>query len=709
MKKKSAWFGVTGLLLTVALMGAFSQSGEDLFQKALRLERNEGKLMEAIELYNSVVAKEGNESLAAQAQLRIGLCYEKLGQKKVKQAQEAFQKVIDNFPEQTEAVKVAQEKLSVFLKAQALVEKGKKEFKMIKIPIDTENTSYAFISPDGKKLAYVGEYGEIWVRDIESIKDTRLTKTPIFNYWCFWSPDSKMIAYLDVSNGLHVVSVKGGTPKTLIKADSEFIKAGKYAWPVGWTSDSKMIICATPLSKSLVAIPLSGGEWKDIFKFSDTKQAEEVSWEAISPNGKLIAYESKISGNDDIYIMPVKGGESIQITSHPASDSIPTWSFDGKWLAFETTRSGNKEIWVVKIDTDGKPESELFRVAQGSTNPNASGTIYNWTKDGKIGISNSLSFSNIFIVDRESGKESQLTDILGRDERPRWSPDGTQIAFISGREGKRDIWILPSNGGEAKLITGNITSQGFQYISSPTWSPDGKNIAFTIWFGGVREDKGIWITPAEGGPVRKLKFDYDGSIRGIDWSPDGKKIAFSYYHGIDDKNPIPDSRIDLNDIYIIPVDGGEPTRITKVDKEELVFESPRWSPDGKQIGFASLDWAKYKKGKESDAICILNVQEGGEPKMIVKNLKASTWGLSWSPDGENIIFSMWDKDKPNTKGKLKLYIVSSKGGEIKSLDIEGSLPDFSPDGKKIAFSRATGSRTEFWVVENFLPKDKPKK
>ena len=74
MKEKSAWFGVIGLLITVALSGAFFQTGEDLFQKALRLERNDGKLMEAIELYNRVVAEGENKSLAAQAQLRVFLC-----------------------------------------------------------------------------------------------------------------------------------------------------------------------------------------------------------------------------------------------------------------------------------------------------------------------------------------------------------------------------------------------------------------------------------------------------------------------------------------------------------------------------------------------------------------------------------------------------------------------------------------------------------
>ena len=591
--KKSLILIAVLIFLPLIFASSTAQNGYDLFQKALAKERGEGNLEEAIALYQKVVKEASDESLAANAQLRIGICYEKLGIKKVKQAQKAFQKVIDTYPGQTETVKMAKEKLTVLLRAQPVAKKGDNELKMTKIPIDSEKVAYGFISPDEKKLAYVSGEGDIWVREIATGNDVRLIQTPIFDYWCFWSPDSEIIAYLDVLNGLHVVSVKGGEPKTLIEADSEFRKAGNYAWPVGWTPDHKMIICCTLPLKSLSAIPISGGEWKNIFKFSDPKQAEEVSLMVISPNNKLVAYQSKKSGNDYIYIIPVEGGEPIQITHHAAADTMLSWSFDGKWLAFESKRSGTKEIWVIKIAPDGKPESKAIREVQGSTDPGVSGTLYSWTKDGKIGIYLSRVFSNIFIVDLESKKESQLTNILGREDQPRWSADGKEIAFISDRGEKRNIWIMPSNGGEEKLITGNIRSQGFIYISSPTWSPDGKHIAFI-----------------------------------------------------------------------------------------------------------SSDWAKYQEGKEYEEICVVDVQEDEEPHVIAENLKSRAIGLSWSPDGNNIIFSTWAKDK------CQIHRVPSKGGEIQNLNIEGLFPDYSPDGKKIVFSRRVGGLKEFWLVENFLPVDK---
>ncbi|MCK4828432.1 hypothetical protein KA005_72550, partial [bacterium] len=69
MQKKSALLVVLGILITAAVLGAFSQTGEDLFQKALRLERNEGKLMEAIELYETILKQfPENREVAAKAQ-----------------------------------------------------------------------------------------------------------------------------------------------------------------------------------------------------------------------------------------------------------------------------------------------------------------------------------------------------------------------------------------------------------------------------------------------------------------------------------------------------------------------------------------------------------------------------------------------------------------------------------------------------------------
>jgi tetratricopeptide (TPR) repeat protein len=112
------------LLVTFSFTTLALQNGYDLFQKALAKERAEGNLEEAIALYQKVIEESKDESLAAKAQFRIGVCYEKLGLNKSKLAHDAFQKVISDYPDQRDVVRMAQEKLSNLVQAQTLVEHG---------------------------------------------------------------------------------------------------------------------------------------------------------------------------------------------------------------------------------------------------------------------------------------------------------------------------------------------------------------------------------------------------------------------------------------------------------------------------------------------------------------------------------------------------------------------------------------------------------
>jgi Tol biopolymer transport system component len=673
---------ILGALLSSAGSARQADDPGVLLRAAIEKEEVEGDLQGAIDLYKQIIAKfRENRAIASKAQLRIGMCYEKLG---FEEAPKAFQRVIDDFPEQTEAVKVAKEKLSNLKNAKMLVDKGIADHKVTKI-YESAVKAYGFISPDGNKLALVGGEGDIWLREVASGKETRLTQTPSFKYWCFWSPDSKTIAYLDVLNGLYIVSAKGGKPRALIESDSDFIKEGNYAWPTGWTSDSQMILCQVP-KRGLSAIPVSGGEWKDIFNYPDQKTEKDFALLTLSPNGKFLAYEF----NKDIYIMPLDGSKSIKITDHPTLDSWPVWSFDGKWISFYSTRSGTNEIWVKRISKKGHPEGEPIQVSRGFTSRNS---LYNWVIDGKIGISLSAAESNIFVKDIETGKETQLTNILTFERHPRWSPDGRQIAFVSLQE-KADLLTIPEVGGEARKVLMNVPNPNEnRYITRPSWLPDGKKIIFGGFFG--YGNQGIWMVPVEGGVPQKLEFDFDTWIECCDVSPDGAYIAFDYI-GAKEGNPIKDSRTFEQDIYVIPFKGGVPKRITKVKKNGLSFRFPRWSPDGKRLAFRSTDWFADHEGKEAEEIWVCEFP-AGDTMSITKKMKGNLTHLSWSPDGKTIIFSKFEQNKE------QIYAVPSNGGDIKKLNIEGFSPDFSPDGKKIVYGKRLQNKVECWLVENFLP------
>jgi Tol biopolymer transport system component len=661
------------------------ETAKELFERALYLEETKGDLEKAIEVYSRIVKEFPDErATAANAQLHMGLCYEKLG---LKEAQKAFQKVVENYPEQAEAVKKAKEKLSILLKAQAMVEKGDKEFKITKI--HTETTREAYLSPDGKKLALINyEPNNLWLRNIASGKEVCLVPISEEIVDCFWSPDSKLIAYKTGAGVVKIVSAEGGQPKTIIEVDPEMKKAGDYTWPMGWTSDSKKLIFQDT-AKGLFAIPASGGKWEEIFRFADPKKAKECNeWLTLSPDGKFIAYQSTQGGNQDIYVMPVRGGEPVRITDDPASDRWPSWSYDGQWLAFNSARTGRSETWVIRIAPDGKPEGQPIQATRGG-----GGGV--WLQDGKIAYSTRKDIEHIFAANTDGSGEIQLTKFNNWNVGPRWSPDAKNIAFVTdyGEEGRLAIWIVPSKGGDEKFLTIGHSS---------AWSPDGKKIAFSVDRGRIGHPlvkAKISIIPAEGGEPKEL-MSYDGEARFLDWSPDGRYIAFSYSRGKDVKNPVPDSRLDIEDIYIISVDSGEPKRLTQMDKKGFLFTSPRWSPDGKKIAFRSLDYEGWEKGRESEPAGIYTINvEGGEPKLVTNEYP--TFWFCWTPDGKNIIFSKYEEEAGQG-----LYKVSAEGGKAKKLNIMGRMPDLSLDGKKIAFSRNTENSIELWVVENFLPEEK---
>ena len=192
MRQKLFVFIVFILVLAYASSASIQQSAEQLYQSGIYKEEVEGELEKAIEIYQTIVKQfPGNREIAAKAQLQIGLCYEKLG---LKEAEKAFQRVIDNYPEQSESVKVAKEKLSLILKAQALVEKGDKEFRIRKIWEGIDMDELTKPSPDGRYLSYTDwDTGDLAVREILTGNKKRLTQkgswhiSPEFAIYSVWS------------------------------------------------------------------------------------------------------------------------------------------------------------------------------------------------------------------------------------------------------------------------------------------------------------------------------------------------------------------------------------------------------------------------------------------------------------------------------------------------------------------------------------------
>jgi dipeptidyl aminopeptidase/acylaminoacyl peptidase len=210
--------------------------------------------------------------------------------------------------------------------------------------------------------------------------------------------------------------------------------------------------------------------------------------------------------------------------------------------------------------------------------------------------------SSIWLVPSDGSHEPRrFTAGTKRDASPRWSPDGSELAFTSTRDDKHaQLYVMPVSGGEPRRLTGLKDE-----VADPCWSPDGSRIAFTTrvpdvasdegdakkraprrftrlqfklddvgWTGDRRQHIFTVATDGSGEPSPLTHGDYEDSDPS--WSPDGSRIAFSSSRD-DDWDTTP-----ARDIYLVDADGGAPEKLTGTDG---TAEKPAWSPDGSRIAY----------------------------------------------------------------------------------------------------------------------------
>jgi dipeptidyl aminopeptidase/acylaminoacyl peptidase len=256
-----------------------------------------------------------------------------------------------------------------------------------------------------------------------------------------------------------------------------------------------------------------------------------------------------------------------------------------------------------------------------------------------------------------------LTNNPAADSGPSWSPDGTQIAFVSDRDGNSEIYLMKSDGTDVRRLTTDSAID-----EEPTWSPDGRKVAFVSDRTGNLD---IFTVDTDGGGlIRLTKGQASDSVPA--WSPDGTRIAF-----VSDRDG-------NSEIYTLEVEGALVTRLTT---NPAVEGAPAWSPDGREIAFVS-----NRDGNKE----IYAMQQDGAGQTNLTNDPANDQGPSWSPDASKIAF---ESDRTaNTDifwmtadGSDQIDFSDSPAGD----DLQAS---WSPDGARLAFVTNRDGNNEVYVM-----------
>lgn len=545
--------------------------------------------------------------------------------------------------------------------------------------IHSGKTYAASLSPDGKRLILVRSElssRDLWVRDLATGKEVRLTNQVAVSADEAWSPDSRWIAFADRDREIKVVSVDGGAVRTLFTPDPKDTSTAGIV-TTGWTSDSRKVVYQIP-SRGLFAVPAAGGTPGPILTYENPDEAKRHETMTLSPDGRWIAYTSTLNGNADLYVVPVTGQGPVRVTATPSAEKKPRWSPDGRWLAYTSTGTENPRTWAIKISPKGEPEGAPVPIA---TDVNV--VRGDWISGSRVGVAVTFRTQHIFAINADGTGEVQLSQFDAFNAKPTWSPDGDTIAFRSDYRkpmGRDLLWTVPSTGGTPRVVSD-------KEVASFVWSGDGETLLFETNAGRSME------IPAKGGEARDLTATPGGVADGPTFWPDGRSQCATFtidppkFAGAEEylKGRKSGSGVALHD-------GGAPRILIQADKKGIWYSDCRLSPDGKRIAYIVFDYAQYDKAGMY-SVWTMDVN-GGSRKQITQG---GEYALDWSPDGRWIVF-----EKRIQGMDFDLYKIPADGGEPVKMNIKGRSPAYSPDGKRIVFSRSIDSGYEYWLVENAL-------
>jgi len=378
----------------------------------------------------------------------------------------------------------------------------------------------------------------------------------------------------------------------------------------------------------LICIQVSS-QAKRPFTFEDMMALKRVADPVVSPDSRWVLFTvtdvdlEENTRKPHLWVAPVTGGIAHQLTSGMAGEDRGRFSPDGRKIAYISARDGGAQIWVHSFDSG----------------------------NGAV-----------------SGEPIRLTNISTEASGHQWSPDGSFLLFSSDvyPECAPNDDVCNKSRDEAAARS-KVKAKIFTHLMFRHWNryEDGKR-------------SHLFVVPADGsGPARDLTpGDHDVppfNLGGQDYyaiSPDSKEIAYTV------NKELFTGTSTNNDIYVVPVSGGEPKKISASPGSD---SHPLYSPDGKYIAYRM----QKQNGFESDRFqLLLWDRASGTRKDLTAAFPNWVGTFAWAPDSQRIYFAAEEK------GVAPLYVVSVQGGAVTQVvGGHNDDPSVSADGKLLIFTR----------------------